>query len=308
MGIITLYKYGQEGISMEDYLLKAVDNTQQVRIMLARTTRLVEEARCRHNTSLTASAALGRVLTAAVMMGSDMKGEKDITTIRINGNGPCGPIIATADSAGNVRGLISEPAADVEPLYPGKLAVGNLVGKDGFLEVSKDLGLQQPFVGKVSLVSGEIGEDIASYYLNSEQIPALVAVGVLVAPDLTIQAAGGLIIQALPGASDEMLELVEKNVLNMPQISTIINTGNSLEESLAEILKDVPYRVVGKQPVHFKCTCNRDRLKAILASLSDEELQNIYEQEGKLEAVCNFCREVYTYALEEIEELKKQKP
>lgn len=297
---------------MEDYLLKAVDNTQQVRIMLARTTRLVEEARCRHNTSLTASAALGRVLTAAVMMGSDMKGEKDITTIRINGNGPCGPIIATADSAGNVRGLISEPAADVEPLYPGKLAVGNLVGQDGFLEISKDLGLQQPFVGKVPLVSGEIGEDIASYYLNSEQIPALVALGVLVAPDLTIQAAGGLIIQALPGASDEILELVEKNVLSMPQISTIINTnintGKSLEESLAEFLTDIPYRVVGKQPLHFKCTCNRDRLKAILASLSEEELESIYEQEGKLEAVCNFCREVYIYALEEIEELKKQKP
>ncbi|HBQ86485.1 MAG TPA: Hsp33 family molecular chaperone HslO [Syntrophomonas sp.] len=292
---------------MNDYLLKAIDNSQQVRIMLARTTGLVEEARRRHHTSPTASAALGRVLTAAVMMGSDMKGEKDITTIRINGNGPCGPIIATADPAGNVRGLISEPEADVPSLYPGKLAVGNLVGKDGFLEVSKDLGLQQPFVGKVPLVSGEIGEDIASYYLNSEQIPALVAVGVLVAPDVTIQAAGGLIIQALPGASDEILELVESNVLKMPPISTIINDGTALEESLTEILKDVPYRVVGQQPLHFKCTCNRERLQAILASLSLEELQSIYHKEGKLEVVCNFCREVYTYTLEEIEE-KKQKP
>lgn len=293
---------------MNDYLLKAIDDTQQVRIMMASTTGLVEEARCRHNTSATASAALGRVLTIAVMMGSDMKGEKDITTIRINGNGPCGPIIATADSAGNVRGLISEPSADVPPLYPGKLAVGNLVGKDGFLEVSKDLGLHQPFVGKVPLVSGEIGEDIASYYLHSEQIPALVAVGVLVAPDLTIQAAGGLIIQALPGASDDILKLIEDNVLDMPKVSEIINTGNSLEESLTEILEGLPYRIVGKQSLQFKCTCNRERLKAILASLSDDEIDSIFEQEGKLEAICNFCHEVYTYAPEEIEDLKKQKP
>jgi molecular chaperone Hsp33 len=293
---------------MDDYLIKAIDDSQQIRIMLARTTVLADEARRRHNTSPTASAALGRVLTATVIMGSDMKGPNNIITLRINGDGPCGPIIASADSHGNVRGLISEPSADVEPLYPGKLAVGKLVGTQGFLEVSKDLGLQQPFVGKVPLVSGEIGEDLASYYLNSEQIPSLVALGVLVAPDTSIQAAGGLIIQALPGASDEFLELVEQRVIQMPPISSIINTGKELEQSLAEILHDIPYRVGGKQPLQFKCTCNRDRLKAIMASLSDEELHSIYEQEGKLEVVCNFCREVYTYAPEEIEQVKKQKP
>jgi molecular chaperone Hsp33 len=291
---------------MNDYIVKAIDNTQQVRIMMARTTDLAEEARRRHNTSATASAALGRVLTAAVMMGSDMKGEQDITTIRINGNGPCGPIIATADAFGNVRGLISEPSAEVPPLYPGKLAVGNLVGNDGFLEVSKDLGLQQPFVGKVPLVNGEIGEDIASYYLNSEQIPALVALGVLVAPDLTVQAAGGLIIQALPGASDDILETIEKKVLDMPRVSAVIDAGAPLEDSLAQILKDLPYRIVGKYPLQFKCNCSRERLQAVLASLSEQEIDSILEQEGKIEAVCNFCQETYIFTPEQIKESRKK--
>lgn len=293
---------------MDDYLVRAIDESQQVKIMLARTTNLVEEAHRRHGTSATASAALGRVLTVAVMMGAEMKGPRDIVTIRIDGNGPGGPIIATADPAGNVRGLISEPAADVPPLRPGKLAVGNLVGRDGFLEVSKDLGLSQPFVGKVPLVSGEIGEDVASYYLTSEQIPALVAVGVLVAPDLSIQASGGLIIQALPGASDDLLESVENNVLNMAPISELINSDDSLEDILAKILKGIPHQVLGQQSLQFKCSCNRERLATILASLSGEEIDSIFAQEGKLEVVCNFCREVYTYEPGEIKALQKQKP
>lgn len=257
-------------------------------------------------TSATASAALGRVLTAALMMGSDMKGEEDILTVRINGEGACGPIIATADSRGSVRGLISDPAVDVQPLYPGKLAVGQLVGKDGYLEVIKDLGLKQPFVGRVPLVSGEIAEDFAQYFFMSEQIPSLVSLGVLVMPDLAVKAAGGLIVQALPGAHDAVLEVIEKNIAELGPISNVMNSC-LLEDALAAVMNDIDYKIVGEMPLAFKCNCNRERLEAILASLTEEELNDIYEKEGKMEAICNFCCEIYNFSLGEILALKKAK-
>ena len=162
-----------------DYLLKAMDKDKQVRVTIAHTTALVEEARRRHNTSATASAALGRVLTAALIMGSDLKNEKDALTLRVNGDGIAGPIVASVDSVGHGRAFISNPAADLPSSSPGKLAVGELVGRGGYLEVIKDAGLKQPFVGRVNLVSGEIAEDLSSYFLLSEQIPSLVALGVL---------------------------------------------------------------------------------------------------------------------------------
>ena len=174
---------------------------------------LVEEAHRRHNSSATASAALGRTMTAAVMMANDLKGEDDILTLRINGNGPAGTVLATADSHGGVRGLISKPQADLPSRSPGKLAVGDLVGQDGFVEVIKDMGLKQPFTGRVPLLSGEIAEDLAQYFMMSEQIPSLVSLGVLVGTDLHIEAAGGLIVQALPGADDDVLEKIENNIL-----------------------------------------------------------------------------------------------
>jgi molecular chaperone Hsp33 len=292
----------------KDYLLKIIDQDQNIRLFLANTSHLVEEAHRRHDTSATASAALGRVLTAAVMMGSDLKGETDLLTLRIHGDGPAGTILATADSKGGVRGLISEPQADLPSRSPGKLAVGELVGQDGFLEVIKDLGLKQPFEGKVPLVSGEIAEDLAQYFMMSEQIPALVSLGVLVGPDLHIQAAGGLIIQALPGATDEVLEIIENNVLILGNISQLILDAARLEDLVPLIMQGIPYSILARRELAFHCSCSRERLGAVLASLGEEELGQALEDGEPIEAVCNFCKEKYSFSPEEIQALKSKKP
>lgn len=292
----------------EDRLIKAIDKNKQVRITIASTTGVVEEAHRRHNTSATASAALGRVLTAALIMGSDyLKAEQDLLTIKVDGNGICGHIIATVNSTGQVRGLISNPQADLPSKYPGKLAVGELVGKDGFLEVVKDLGLKQPFTGRTDLISGEIAEDLSHYLLMSEQIPSLVSLGVLVAADLSIQAAGGLIIQALPGADDLILEVIEKNVMGLGSISHLINEADSLKDLLDKVLEGVEYEVVGDMPVEFRCTCNYERLAGILSSLSEEDIIDLGHSGDEIEICCNFCNEAYHYKVMEILELKRQK-
>ncbi|MEN6350138.1 MAG: Hsp33 family molecular chaperone HslO [Syntrophomonas sp.] len=292
----------------KDYLIKAMDSERQLRVFLAHTTSLVEEAHRRHNTSATASAALGRVLTAALMMGSDLKGSNDALTLRVDGNGMAGPIVAAVNSGGQGRAFISNPQSDLPSRYPGKLAVGELVGKDGFLEVIKDMGLKQPFIGRVPLVSGEIAEDLARYYLDSEQIPSLVSLGVLVDTDLSIKAAGGLFIQAMPGADQGILEVVEKNVIKMGTISEVMNNSNSLEDILAQVLQGMEYIIVGGQPLAFKCTCSHNRLAMILASFSSEEINETYQNEGKLEVTCNFCNQIYYYVPEEIEAMKSKKP
>lgn len=291
-----------------DYLLKLVDKGQNVRVWLAHTTALAEEARRRHQTSATATAALGRALTAAVMMGSDLKNESDLLSLRFNGNGPAGTIIATADMNGHVKGLIGNPQADLPSRAPGKLAVGDLVGPEGYLEVIKDLGLKQPFEGRVPLVSGEIAEDLAQYFMQSEQIPALVSLGVLVGTDLHVLAAGGLIVQALPEAEDAVLEQLENNIIELGQISRLIADYDSLEEIAAAVMQGIDYTVVGELELAFRCNCSRERLGIILAGLSEEELRESAENNQEIEAICNFCRTVYTFTPEEIKALKSEKP
>jgi molecular chaperone Hsp33 len=293
---------------IKDYLLKAIDKKKQVRVTIAHTTGLVEEAHRRHNTSATASAALGRVLTAALIMGSDLKNEKDALTLRINGDGIAGPIVASVDSFGNGRAFISNPVADLPSRYPGKLAVGELVGAGGYLEVIKDTGMKQPFVGRVNLVSGEIAEDLSTYFMLSEQIPSLVALGVLVDTDLSIKAAGGLIVQAMPGAEDAILAEIENNILQMGSISDVMARSQALEEILDSIMRNIGYDVIAERDLAFCCTCSRERLGIILSNLSQQELADTVKQEGKLEVSCNFCGEVYQYSLPEILAYKKQKP
>jgi len=291
-----------------DYLLKAVDLNKHVRIIIAHTTNLVEEAHRRHNTSATASAALGRVLTGALIMGSDLKNENDALTLRINGNGIAGSIVATVDSRGNGRAFMSNPKADLPPKFPGKLAVGELVGKEGNLEVIRDTGMKQPFVGRVKLVSGEIAEDLSSYLLISEQIPSLVSLGVLVNTDLSIKAAGGLMVQAMPGADDALLEKLENNILAIGSISNLLAQSNDLESILRDIMGDIKYHIIAELPLAFRCTCGRDKLATILSNLPPEELLETYNQMGQLEVSCNFCGEVYQYSLDEIAALRKLKP
>jgi molecular chaperone Hsp33 len=288
-----------------DYLINIVDQGKNVRLLLARSTSLVEEAHQRHGTSATASAALGRVLTAAVMMASDLKGNDDILTLRINGNGPAGTVLATADSQGGVRGLISNPYADLPSIIPGKLAVGDLVGKDGYLEVIKDLGLKQPFAGRVPLVSGEIAEDVAHYFLASEQIPSLISLGVLVRPDLSIQAAGGLFVQALPEANDYILQLIEENILRLGAISNLLDNYENLEDIVPLIMQGNEYMIIGEQDLAFSCNCSRERLLGVLRGLPDQE-QGETQGSEDIEVVCNFCQERYLYTSEEIEAQNKK--
>lgn len=292
----------------KDYLLKVVDAEKQIRITIASTTGVVNVAHQRHNTSATASAALGRVLTAALMMGSDLKNDEDMITLRVNGDGPAGTIIASVDSRGNGRAMMSDPQADLPSQSPGKLDVGGLVGHNGYLEVIKDLGMKQPFSGRVDLVSGEIGEDIAEYFMKSEQVPSLVSLGVLVDTDLSIKAAGGLIIQALPGADDSILARIEENVLQAGAISSLIHRHESLEEVLELIMREIPYHIAGDMPLAFQCRCSRERLAAVVASFSPEEMEELFEEDGGLEVICNFCGEAYHYTREEIEARKDKKP
>lgn len=298
---------GKDSIKVQkDLLIKSMDRNNQVRVILARTTELVNEARSRHNASATATAALGRVITAALIMAAvDLKGEKDMLTIRVDGNGLAGPVIASADSHGTARALISNPQNDVPSLYPGKLAVGQLVGKDGFIEVFKDLGMKQPFVGKVELVSGEIAEDVANYYLKSEQTPSLIALGVMVAPDLQVISAGGLLVQAMPGADDEVLAQIEKNVEAMGPVSVVLEKVPQLDTIMQQVMKGIEFNIVGEQDLFFKCNCSFERLKNILSSLSMEELNDMWDEQNKIEVVCNFCNEVYYYRPEDININKK---
>lgn len=292
----------------EDRLIKAVDKEKKIRMVLASTTGVVEEARQRHQTSATASAALGRIMTAALMMGSDLKDESDLITIKVDGKGPAGSIIATANSRGEVRAFIAHPQADLPSLYPGKLAVGELVGRDGFLEISRDMGLKQPFVGRTPLLSGEIAEDLANYFLSSEQIPSLVSLGVLVGTDLGIQSSGGLIVQALPGAAEELLEIIERNVAAIGPLSHAMNQCQSLDLMLGMVAHGLEYDVVGSLSLQYRCNCSYERLAGILASLSRDEIVEICDEKGAVEVCCNFCNERYVFQGEDILNLKSKKP
>lgn len=292
---------------MSDYLLRILDKEQKVRVFLANTTGVVETARLAHETAPTASAALGRVLTAALIMASDFKNDEDQLTIRIDGGGPAGTIIATADATGRVRGFITNPAADIPAKTPGKLAVGDMVGTEGFIEVIKDLGLKEPFSGRTDLVSGEIAEDLANYYYYSEQIPSLVSLGVLVSKDISIQAAGGLLVQAMPGASDQVLEALEYNILSAGNISTLIDTYDSLEEIAEVLMQGVPYDIVGRLDLTFQCNCERTRMLSILASLSVEDLDSLKDEE-QIEIVCHFCNSRYYFTYDEIVASKNKSP
>lgn len=291
-----------------DTLIKAVDRNKQIRVFIASTRGVVEEAHRRHATSATASAALGRVLTAGLIMGADLKNENDVLSIKVEGNGPAGAIIVSADSIGNIRGYISNARADLPARSPGKLDVRGIVGSQGYLEVVKDMSMKQPFSGRVALVSGEIAEDVAHYLLLSEQVPSLVSLGVLVDVDLHIKAAGGLIIQALPGADDGILVRIEQQVTDMGAISAILDRSDSLNEVLAQVMGSIEYEVLEERSLAFLCKCSPERLVNILASFGEEELADLYAGDGHIEVTCNFCNQQYKISRVDMEVKKSEKP
>ncbi|PAD03413.1 Hsp33 family molecular chaperone HslO [Bacillus velezensis] len=287
-----------------DYLIKAIAYDGKVRAYAARTTDMVNEAQRRHDTWPTASAAIGRTMTASLILGAMLKGE-DKLTVKIEGGGPIGAIVADANAKGEVRAYVSNPHVHFDLNEQGKLDVRRAVGTDGTLSVVKDLGLRDYFTGQVEIVSGELGDDFTYYLVSSEQVPSSVGVGVLVNPDNTILAAGGFIIQLLPGTDEETISTIEKQLSQIEPISKLIQKGLTPEEILEEVLGQKP-DVLETMPVKFHCSCSRDRFETAILGLGKKEIQDMIEEDGKAEAVCHFCNEKYLFTKEELEELRDE--
>ena len=287
---------------MSDYLVRALAFDGKVRAFSVRTTDTVGEAQRRHATWPTASAALGRTMTAGVMMGAMLKGE-DKLTVKVEGKGPIGAIIVDSNSKGEVRGYASNPQTHFDLNEHGKLDVRRAVGTDGMLTIVKDLGLRDFFTGSVPIVSGELGEDFTYYFAASEQVPSSVGLGVLVNPDNTILAAGGFIIQLMPGIEDETITIIEEKLSSMEPVSKLIARGLSPEELLQEILGTENVQILDQMPVSFECNCSKERFGTAILGLGEAEIREMIEEDGSAEAQCHFCMENYHYSQEELESL-----
>lgn len=267
---------------------------------------LVQRARDIHGTSPTASAALGRSLCAASLMGEMMKEDNASLTLRINGGGPIGSVVAVSDSGGNVRGYVGNPSVDL-PLRPdGKLDVGGAVGRDGMLTVSRDIGLKEPYIGSTELVSGEIAEDLTAYLLESEQVPSACALGVLVDRDLSIRAAGGFIVQLMPGAEESLIGKLEENIFAMDQLTAILSEDGA-EELFRQALKDMEYHVVGEVPVQYRCYCSRERVEDALSCIELSELEDMIAKGQDISVSCQFCDKVYSFSVDELHKIAEMK-
>lgn len=289
---------------MKDYLIKATAFNGMIRAYATSTTGMVEEARRRQDTWATASAALGRTLTITTMMGAMLKGEDSIT-VKVDGDGPIGAIVADGNAKGEVRGYVINPHVDFDLNEKGKLDVSRAVGTQGRLSVIKDLGLRDYFTGEVPIISGEIGEDFTYYFASSEQVPSAVGAGVLVNPDHTILAAGGFIVQVMPGADEEMISTLEEKVKNIPAISTLIREGNTPEQILERLLGEGEVKFHEKMPVEYRCKCSKERIANAIVGLGNEEIQSMIDEDHGAEASCHFCNEKYQFTVEELEELKQ---
>ncbi|WP_242145719.1 MULTISPECIES: Hsp33 family molecular chaperone HslO [unclassified Bacillus cereus group] len=287
---------------MKDYLVKALAFDGEVRAYSVRTTNIVSEAQRRHDTWRTASAALGRSLTAGAMMGAMLKGEQKLT-IKVEGNGPIGPIVIDAHANGDVRGYVTNPHVDFESTEQGKLRVYQAVGTEGNVTVIKDIGMREPFIGQSPIVSGELGEDFTYYFAVSEQTPSSVGVGVLVNGDDSILAAGGFILQIMPGAQEETISFIEERLQKIPPVSTMIEKGLSPEGILNEVLGEENVKVLETMDVQFNCTCSRERIESVLISLGKAELEQIREEEEETEVHCHFCNERYKFSKDDIKQL-----
>lgn len=287
---------------MADYVIRATAAEGQIRAFAATTRDLTEYARAAHNLSPVATAALGRLMTAGVMMGCDMKGEDDLLTLKIQGDGPIQGLTVTADSKGNVKGYVGDPSVMLPPNAKGKLDVGGALGV-GVLSVIKDIGLKEPYVGQTILVTGEIAEDLTYYYANSEQVPSSVALGVLMNKNNTVRQAGGFIIQLLPGASETIISGLESKLKEITSITTLLDVGNTPEMILKYVLGDFGLELNDRLPVQFSCNCTKNRVEKALISVGKTELQSMIDDAKPIEVNCHFCNKNYTFEVEELKEL-----
>ncbi|MTI65193.1 MAG: Hsp33 family molecular chaperone HslO [Firmicutes bacterium] len=288
---------------MKDYIIRALDEDKCIRVFIASTTNLVEKARKIHNTTPTTTAALGRVLTSASLMGIMLKGDNDKLTLQFRGNGPVRSILAVANNNVNVKGYISDPNVDLPIRNDGKLDVGGAVGNNGKVIVIRDYGLKEPYVGQSNLVNGEIGEDLTQYFAASEQQPSAVSLGVLIDKDLSVKASGGFIVQVLPNIPEDKLTKLEKTISEISSISKYIDDGYKPEDILKEIFSDFNMKVTDTQKVDFSCDCNKERMKEALISLGEKEIKEIIQEDEKAELVCHFCNTKYNFKKDELQEL-----
>lgn len=286
---------------MSDYLVRGTAAQGQIRAFAAITRETVEKARQAHNTSPVVTAALGRLLTGGAMMGSMMKASTDLLTIKVEGDGPMGGMLVTADANGNVKGYAYEPQVLIPANAKGKLDVAGAVGI-GVLSVIKDLGLKEPYVGQTILVSGEIAEDLTYYYATSEQTPSSVALGVLMNRDNTVRQAGGFILQLMPGVSDEIIDELEQKIGSISSVTSLLDQGMSPEQILEYVLGDFELVINDRMPVQFFCNCSRERVARAISSISAKDMESIIEEGKPVEVNCQFCNTNYVF---EVEELKK---
>ncbi|MDY5540734.1 MAG: Hsp33 family molecular chaperone HslO [Lachnospiraceae bacterium] len=291
---------------MSDYIIRATAADSQIRAFAATTRDLVEYARSAHNTSPVATAALGRLLTAGAMMGAMQKGEDDLLTLQIRSGGPIGGITVTADAAGNVKGYVNNPDVMLPPNEKGKLDVAGAVGV-GILNVIRDMGLKEPYVGQTALQTSEIAEDLTYYFATSEQVPSSVGLGVLINRDNTVRRAGGFIIQLMPFTSDEIITKLEEKLSGMTSVTALLDAEMGPEEILESLLGEFGLEITDTLPTRFFCNCSKARIEKVIASIGRKDLEEMIEDGKDIEVNCHFCNKNYTFSVEELKAILKRK-
>ena len=288
-----------------DRILRATAGNGYIKMSAVSARDAVQRAKDIHGCTPTTAAALGRTLCAASMLGNLLKEDDGSLTVRINGGGPIGSVIAVSDSTGWVRGYVTDPSVDLPLRSDGKLDVGGAVGRDGMITVSRDIGLREPYIGSTQLVSGEIAEDLTAYMLESEQIPAACGLGVLIDTDLSVKSAGGFIVQLMPGAPEEYIDLLEENIFMMDQLTTVL-AEDGLEAVFDQVLKGLEHHMVGEDEIGYRCYCSRDRVGQALLGAGRDELKNMIAEGKPVEVSCQFCDTVYSFSPEDMKALLEE--
>lgn len=290
---------------MSDYIIRATAAGSQIRAFAAVTTETVETARKDHNTSPVATAALGRLLTGGAMMGVMMKGDKDILTLQVHAGGPLKGLTVTADSRGNVKGYVGNPDVCIPANSKGKLDVAGAVGV-GFMDVIKDMGLKEPYVGQVALQTSEIAEDLTYYFATSEQVPSAVGLGVLMNKDNTVRQAGGFIVQLMPFAEESVISRLEKNVQKISSVTSLLEEGHTPESLLEAVLEGFEVEINDRVPTQFACNCSKERVEKALISIGRKELNELIQEGKEVELNCHFCNTNYVFSVEELKEILRK--